>query len=233
MLVAASALSAPAAVADSAAIQSLAAIQSTVATFVRQVHQDDTSLTVSVRTLDQRLRLPACESPLDAQWSPGSRDTGQVTVRVACQSAKPWQLHVQANVSREATVWVLTRAAERNAVLDASMVKSQTVTLGRGLTTASRSGTPVSELQAWLGFAFRQSAQPGQLLTQRMLVPQTLVSRGDSVRIRDHRAGLQVEMAGTALGNGSLDQRIQIKNPASGKVIDATVIARGVVNPIN
>lgn len=213
-------------------VQPLASIQSAVEAFVKGAHSGDATLGVEVRALDDRLRLPACTNPLQTSWSPGSRDTGQVTVRVQCLAPKPWQLHVQADVTRDTTVWVLKRAVQRGDQLTATRVEAQQVTLGRDLALASRSGSPVNALDPWLGFVFRQAGQPGQLLTQSMLEPQTLVTRGEKVRIRHRSSGLRIEASGVALADGALDDRIQIKNPNSGKVIDAIVAARGIVNPL-
>ncbi len=220
------------AVAGGDAIQSLESIQASVERFVSQVHANDATLGVKVRTLDDRLRLPECATALEAAWSPGSRDTGSVTVLVRCPAPRPWQLHVQADVTRDASVWVLRRAVQRSEQLSATLVEQRRVTLGRDLALASRSGTPVDALEPWLGFAFRQAAQPGQLLTQRMLEPRTLVSRGEKVRIRHRGSGLRIEAAGVALADGVLDERIQIRNPNSGKVVEAVVAAPGVVNPL-
>jgi flagella basal body P-ring formation protein FlgA len=212
--------------------QPLQSIESAVKEFLRSERIGDATVAVTVRAMDSRLRLPACASGLDANWSPGSHMLGRVTVKISCTTPKPWQVHVQATVSRESTVWVLSRAVQRGDVLSAEMLEQQVITLGLENSHNSRSGAPVQSISTWLGYEFSRATGPGRLLTENMLVPRKLVSRGEEVRIQHRSNGLRLQTSGIALSDGTLDQRVQVRNKNSGKIIDAIVVSRGKVDII-
>ena len=50
-----------------------------------------------------------------------------------------------------------------------------------------------------------------------------MIERGQSVTITAQNGGLSIAMAGTALMDGTIDERIQVENAGSGRVIEAIV----------
>ena len=69
---------------------------------------------VQVRPLDERLRLPDCEQPLDTFMPPGAPSLGAVNVGVRCASSQPWTIYVRAHISAQRAVPVLARPLARN-----------------------------------------------------------------------------------------------------------------------
>ncbi len=210
-------------------IQSLVDIETAVTKFVlsQQVLPDKTS--VQVRSLDARLRLTQCGEELQTQWSPGSRSIGRVTVQTLCNGPTPWRVHVQATVTLEGYVWALGRSVQRGDVLNKTLLTKKKVVLGRNNIALTASGNPIIDIEPWLGYAFAQPVAVGKILTDRVLKRSNLINKGEKVTIRHQSLGLELRTFGVALDSGTMDQRLQVRNSSSGKVVEVVVVARGLV----
>ena len=220
-------------------IQPLANIEESVIDFLESHHLteldsgealDANPVNVSVKPLDKRLRLADCAEPLEAQWAPGSRQIGRVTVQVNCSSPKPWRIRVQSTVTMEGSVWKLARGVQRGEVMTADHLIQESVILGK----ASQSvNMPVLDIEPWLGYAFSRRIGAGKVLDERMLKPAVLVSKGKAVTIRHKMAGVSLRANGIALENASAQQRVKVRNQTSGRVVNAIAVSRDVVEVLN
>lgn len=213
-----------------ATIHPLNDIEETVDQFVRRNNQaQGQDVSVSIKSLDNRLRLARCAQPLNTVWSPGSRMLGRVTVQVECISPKPWRIHVQASVTMEGTVWTLARGVRRGDVLTQAMLTQQVVILGSNNAAYRARGAPIVDVEPWLGYTFVQRVSGGQVLEERMLKPANLISKGEVVIISHQSEGLSLQTKGIALKDASANQQVQVRNSASGRIINAIAVARGTV----
>lgn len=80
-----------------------------------------------------------------------------------------------------------------------------------------------------LGLQSKRSLKAGTILNHDMLEAPTLIKRGDTVRIRVIKPGIAIEMTGTAMTQGKLNERIAVRNDSSQKTLSATVISAGIV----
>ncbi|NND89873.1 MAG: flagellar basal body P-ring formation protein FlgA [Granulosicoccus sp.] len=211
------------------AVQSLDELQQAVVEFILSEQSVPDAVSIDVKSLDRRLRLRDCEEPLHTRWSSGSRTLGRVTVLVSCPGPVPWRVHTQATVSVEGHVWSLRRAVQSGDVLDDSLLIRKKVVLGGNNRVLSLGGPAILDKNAWLGYVFTQRVGAGAVLTERMLKRANLISRGEKVIIRHQSTGLQLQTKGIALENGVNAQRLQVKNSSSGKIVDAIVVGRGIV----
>lgn len=213
-----------------ASIQSLEGIAMVVDQFIRSENQSaGREVTISAKPLDRRMRLAKCAKPLEAFWSPGSRQLGRVAVQVACASPKRWRIHVQATVTMEGSVWALAKGVKRGEILKPHMLTKKVITMGAQNSALATIGSPVTDVTPWLGYMFAQRVNTGQILNERMLEPASLIRKGDTVLITHRSHGLSLQTKGIALKDAAANQQVQVKNSASGKIIDAIVIAEGVV----
>lgn len=211
-------------------IHPLVDIEQAVQQFIsRNNESPDQAVSVKTKSLDRRLRLARCSKPLNTYWSPGSRAIGRVTVQVECESPRPWRIHVQASVTVEVFVWVLSRGARRGDVLSPELLTRQLVTLGANNAAFVSRGSPVRDLKPWIGFSFSQRVNSGQVLEERMLEPANLVSKGEVVLITHRSQGLSLQTKGIALKDAAANQQLQVRNSASGKIVDAIAVTRGTV----
>lgn len=214
-------------------IQPLVHIERAVSSFVLEEQTSQDNVSIEVRALDKRLRLSFCEDELQTQWSAGSRTLGRVTVQVSCAEPISWRVHVQATVTLEGYVWALDRGAQRGDVLSKTMLAKQKIKLGANNAALSALGNPIVDVEPWLGYTFAQRISAGKVLTDRMLKRTNLVNKGEKVLIRHRATGLQLQTFGTALKGAASDQRIQVRNNSSGKIIEAVVVARGLVDVLH
>lgn len=171
--------------------------------------------------LDQRLRLPACGQPLQAQvdGAPGARLIALVT----CHGPATWSLRVpvQAQVLRE--VVVAAQAIARNVVVTADAVRSET----RNVLVLPHGYFP--DPAAVIGQQATRAIRAGVVLAAPAIGPARLVRRGDRVTLTSGDGAITVRSEGVALGDGAQGQRVQVRNARSGRVIEGEVVASNIV----
>lgn len=210
-------------------IQSLEEIADTVNEFILSEQLPEQDVSVQVKALDRRLRLAQCTAPLDTSWSPGSRRLGRVTVEVSCASPKNWRMRVQATVTKDGMVWTLLRGVQRGDRLTRDLLVPLNITLGAGNYGFSALNSPIGDVEPWLGFVFTQRVNSGKVLSERMLKMPKLIAKGEAVVIRHRSRGLQLQTRGVALRDAAAQQQTQVRNSASGKIVDAVAVAPGIV----
>lgn len=161
--------------------------------------------------VDAGLRLPACPQSLQA------RATGTSTVEVSCPQAGGWRLFVPVKIRREQDVLVLGRGVAAGETLSAADI----TTVRRD--TARIAGAVISDPQLAVGRVARRTLAAGSLLSASDLVAQRLVRRGDSVALVSRRGGIEVRMAGRALGDAGEQERVSVENLSSRKVVQGVV----------
>jgi flagella basal body P-ring formation protein FlgA len=178
---------------------------------------------ITVGQLDERLRLVACERPLEPFMPPGGRSLGNISVGVRCEGAKPWSLYVQASVEAMAPVVVTARPLGRGEVLTQADLATEETDLAR------LTGGYLIETREAVGLTLKRSVRAGQVLTPGLLQARLVVRRGERVVILAEAAGLEVRMEGEALEDGAEGQLIRVRNRGSKREVEAAVVAPGIV----
>lgn len=161
------------------------------------------------------LRLPACGQPLRA--SP----TASTTVEVSCPDAGGWRLFVPVKVRHVQTVLVLTRGVATGEVLAAADI-------GTAQRDAAKiAGAVLADPAAAIGRVARRPLQAGSLLAANDLVAERLIRRGDAVALVSRSGGVEVRVAGRALGDAGQNERVSVENQASRRIVQGTVAANG------
>lgn len=178
---------------------------------------------IEVGTLDPRLRLAACGTPLDPFLPPGSGRSGSVTVGVRCRAPKPWVLYVPVRVRVTQAVAVLARALPRGHVLapeDLRVERREVSALPGGY--YGHGDDPAGQV-------LRRPLAAGTVLTPNDLEPRLMVRRGERVVLAADTGGVTVRMAGEALGDAHLGARVRVRNLASERIVEGVVADGGVV----
>lgn len=205
------------------ATESLENITATVSTFVERQYPGSGDLRIKVGRLDPRLRLRRCAHALESTWAPGSARLGQATVAVRCAGARPWKLYVPVRIARQRKVAVTTRPMARGERISNHDLVLESRTLGQQRTAI------VLDPRRVQGYTLKYAVAAGKILTARMLDAPKLVRRGHRVVMTAASQGLNIQMKGIALEDGLLGDTIKVRNPASRRVLYATVIATGQV----
>jgi len=178
---------------------------------------------VEVGRLDARLRLQRCSQPLTPFLPPGGRTSGHTAVGVRCEGDMPWTLFVPALVRRAQDLVVAARPIARGTTLTAADVSTVT----RMLPNAP-AGVLASADFALGRVALRDIAAGTALNANQLKAPQ-IVRRGQAVTLSLASGPVAVRVAGTALKDGTLGERIPVRNVNSKRVVEGVVLADGVV----
>ncbi len=178
---------------------------------------------VTAGHLDSRLRLAACEQPLETFTPANWRKMGKITVGVRCNGERPWSLYVPVTVSIMLPVVVTTTELHRGALIrreDLQLDERDISQLHRGY---------LESMDQAVGKSVKQSIHRDQILVPSRLVSPQAIKRNSRVTILASSNTVQVRMVGIALENGSIGERIRIRNQSSNREIDAKIVAPGVV----
>ncbi len=166
---------------------------------------------------DERLNFAPCsEMPAVSRRDPAI--SSRMTLRVRCPGPVKWQLYVNLEADRFATVAVLSQSLGRKQALRPEHIEMKRINL-----SSARLGY-FTEPEAILNQLARRTLTAGTVLQPGHLTPPLMVNRGDRVVISAKNPVILVRMAGIALANGRLGDQITVENLSSGRRLRATVV---------
>ncbi len=210
--------------ADARSIEKLENIRAVARAFaLEKVGGADDDIEIVVGALDPRLRLAACEEPLGAYFSPGTRTVGKTTVGVRCDGPQPWSLFVPMEIVRQIAVAVALTELPRGHVITAADVGYESRSLAT-LTSGyfARNNVPIGKITT-------RPIIRGSPITQNMVKARRLVRRGQRIVLALQTGSVAVRVAGTALRDGSRGESIPVRNMSSKRVIEGIVHEPGLV----
>jgi flagella basal body P-ring formation protein FlgA len=83
-----------------------------------------------------------------------------------------------------------------------------------------------------VGLTAARPISGGAILTNQELVASKAVVRGQSVTLVANAGGMLVRMAGRAMNDGLVNQRVKVQNLSSGKVVEGIARSEQVVEII-
>jgi flagella basal body P-ring formation protein FlgA len=178
---------------------------------------------VRLGTLDTRLRLTACDRPLEGFLPAGARLSGNTSVGVACNGTQPWKLYVQAYIAVFKTVAVAADYLAAGTVPNANNIR-----LEEREVTSSGYGylTDMAQLR---GKIVKQPVQEGGIIPPQALAKARLIRRGEGVTLVSRSGGIEVRMSGNALMDGAEGDLIKVRNTKSKRIIEGRIDATGLV----
>lgn len=214
-------LAAPAAAAADPQWQSVADIATTAEDYLRR-HVGPSARRTDVRAgpLDVRLRLARCDKPLQAFLRRGTRVSARTIVGVRCAGTRPWKVYVPVDVIVTEKVVVAARTLPRGHLLSAEDLAVEERDVTRTL-----SGY-ITEPAQVLGQRLKSQLLSGRMLTPALLEADKVVRRGQTVTLMVNNGGITIRMAGKALSDGALNQRIRVENLNSGRIVEGIVRSR-------
>jgi flagella basal body P-ring formation protein FlgA len=184
-------------------------------------HGGGSDAQIEAMAVDERLRLPACATPLQARVERVVQ-RGQGTVAVSCALPDAWRLFVPVRVTEQVAVLVTKRNLRTGEVLSAADVEVQ-----------KQAGTTLpynylSDPTQVVGLVVRRTQSAGTVLALGALEHPDVIERGALVELLAGSDAVTVKGAGVALEPGRLRQRIRVRS-SSGRVVEGTVEAAGQV----
>lgn len=197
------------------------AVKSFIFKKVDQKFRND--ITVTIGTLDKRLRLSNCLTPLDVQAPTTSLFVGNISVRVKCHDEKTWTIFIPTTVSVFDEVVINTRPLTRGDAIQPTDLIKERRDISKLMTGY------YTHVQEAAGQVATRSIRIGSVITPKLVKPQNLVKRGENVIIKAISAGLEIQTKGEALSDGAKGDLIRIRNTRSNQVVEGIVTSQGIV----
>lgn len=173
---------------------------------------------ITVGALDARLKLPLCQTPLEAFTRASNRDFGRVSVGVRCGQPHSWKIYTSAYAKVFADVVMLSRPVPRGEIISKSnvvLVKKDVSRVHRGFFTA---------LDQVAGKLAKRPLAANVLLNDSHIAARKLIKRRQSVTLIAQNSGIDIRMAGEAMMDGEANQRIRVRNLRSNRVVEGIVV---------
>jgi len=204
--------------------QSQNSIRNTVKAYITQGIKDEyPHHEIQVSRLDPRLKLAACEKPLEGFLPPGAQLIGNTTIGVRCGGKNPWKIYVPASVKAMREVVITSRPILRHSTITKQDIQLEE----RNITSGSNAY--IFSPEHVVGKLAKRALPAATALSPNMLDKPLLIHRGQEVIILASGPGLEVRMAGTALMDGTEGQIIRAKNKVSKRTIEGQVVRTGVI----
>jgi flagella basal body P-ring formation protein FlgA len=176
-----------------------------------------------VGPLQPRLKLSVCDNKVDSKRAPGLQTPGRVMIELRCEGQTPWHLYVPVKVVGTTAVVVAAHALVAGTVLsakDLAVEQRDMVGLPPGY---------LNDPSIAIGLTAGRGVSGGAIVTNQQLLGAQAVQRGQTVTLIADAGGISVRMAGRALSDGFINQRVRVENLSSGKIVEGIAISAQVV----
>lgn len=180
----------------------------------------------SVGPIPPHIQLQRCTGAVKPSVGPAPHMNDRVLVELRCQGTTAWHLYVPVRIVGTAAVAVAAHAIIAGSVLTANDLRIE---------QHDMTELPPGYLDD-LGIAVgRTAARPisgGTILSNQQLVASKAVLRGQTVTLMADAGGIRIQMAGRALTDGMVNQRVRVQNLSSGKIVEGIARSTEVVEII-
>ncbi len=172
------------------------------------------------------LDLPRCAAPVRPVIASGAHMKDRVTVQLVCDAPAPWHIYVPVRVVGFSAVVVAAHAIVMGTVITADDLRVEQHDV-----TELPAGFLDSPSIA-IGLSAARPISGGAVLTNQQLNASKAVERGQAVTLVADAGGMSIRMAGRALSDGYVNQRVRVQNLSSGKVVEGVARSAQIVEII-
>jgi flagellar basal body P-ring formation protein FlgA len=176
--------------------------------------------------IDPHFKLESCAAPIKAVVGPGGHMRDRILVELRCSAPNGWHLYVPVRVVGTSIVTIAARAIVAGTVLTEKDVRSEKRDISE-LPPGYLDDPSVA-----IGLTASRPIASGAVVTNQILLGAKAVQRGQSVTLVADASGMSVRMAGRALTDGLINQRVKVQNLSSGKVVEGIARSEQVVEII-
>jgi flagellar basal body P-ring formation protein FlgA len=180
-----------------------------------------------VGPIDPHLQLQRCNLPVKALTSPGGHMKDRISVELRCPGTPPWHLYVPVRVIGTSQVTLAAHAIVAGSVLtdkDLRVEQRDIPELPQGY---------MDDPTVVVGLTAGRPISSGAVITNQFLLAAKAVQRGQMVTLVADAGGMSVRMAGRALGDGLMNQRVKVVNLSSGKIVEGVARSEQIVEIIS
>lgn len=183
--------------------------------------EDEVEITIS--NLDNRLRLPFCQTGMRHKLASSGTRGNHMTVRVRCEDNKPWSIFVPAKIDIISDMVVASRGVSRGTVIseqDLHVTRTKTSNIGHAY---------FDSVEQVVGMEARRTLRSGMPIRQSAVKAATVVRKGDKVVLEAGNRSFSVVAPGQAMADGHIGKQIRVKNTETQRIVDARIVAPGKV----
>jgi flagellar basal body P-ring formation protein FlgA len=179
-----------------------------------------------VGPIDPRLQLQRCNLPVKPVVAPGGHMRDRILIELRCPGTPSWHIYVPVRVVGTSPVTIAARAIVAGSVLtdkDIRVEQRDVSTLPPGY---------MDDPSVAVGLTASRPISSGAVITNQFLLAAKAVQRGQTVTLVADTAGMSVRMAGRALSDGLVNQRVRVQNLSSGKIVEGIARSEQIVEII-
>jgi flagellar basal body P-ring formation protein FlgA len=179
-----------------------------------------------VGPIETGLHHEKCSRPIRPVVASPQHMKDRVMIELRCQDPKPWHIYVPVRIVGTSPVAVAAHAIIAGTVIKASDLKTEEHDI---------SELPLGFLDdpsIAIGLTAGRPIAGGAYLTNQQLVAAKAVQRGQSVTLIADLGGMSVRMAGRAMSDGLMNQRVRVQNLSSGKIVEGIARSEQIVEII-
>lgn len=176
-----------------------------------------------VGPIDPSLR---CSLPIKPVIAPGGHMRDRILVELRCPGTPPWHIYVPVRVVGTSPVTIAAHAIVAGSVLtdkDLRVEQRDVSALPPGY---------MDDPSVAVGLTASRPISSGAVITNQFLLAAKAVQRGQTVTLVADTGGMSVRMAGRALSDGLVNQRVRVQNLSSGKIVEGIARSEQVVEII-
>jgi flagella basal body P-ring formation protein FlgA len=177
--------------------------------------------------IEPNLQLERCEQAVKAGLASVHHMQDRATIELRCQNPKPWHIYVQVRIIGTSSVAVAAHAIVVGSVLTAKDLRVEQHDISE-LPPGYLDDPAIA-----VGLTASRPISGGAFLTNQQLVAAKAVQRGQSVTLVADVGGMSVRMAGKALSDGLINQRVRVQNTSSGKIVEGIARSEQVVEIVS
>ena len=176
--------------------------------------------------IERDLEVPKCSQPIRPIVASAHHMKDRVTIELRCSDTKLWHIYVPVRVVGTSPV-----AIAAHAIVQGTVIKPTDLTVEE----RDISELPLGYLDdpsIAVGLTASRPIAGGAFMTNQLLVASKVVQRGQSVTLIADAGGMSIRMAGRAMADGMMNQRVKVQNLSSGKVVEGIARSEQVVEII-
>jgi flagella basal body P-ring formation protein FlgA len=179
-----------------------------------------------VGPIEAHLQQDKCSRPIRPLVASPQHMKDRVMIELRCQDPKPWHIYVPVRIVGTSPV-----AVAAHAIVAGTVVKETDVRIEQHDISELPLGF-LDDPSIAIGLTASRPIAGGAYLTNQQLAAAKAVQRGQSVTLIADAGGMSVRMAGRALSDGLINQRVKVQNLSSGKIVEGIARSEQIVEII-
>jgi flagellar basal body P-ring formation protein FlgA len=176
--------------------------------------------------IEAHLQFDKCTRPVKPVLASPQHMKDRVMIELRCQDPKPWHIYVPVRIVATSPVAVAAHAIIAGTVVKATDLKIEEHDVSE-LPLGFLDDPAIAD-----GLIASRPIAGGAYITNQQLTAPKVVQRGQSVTLLADAGGVSVRMAGRALSDGLMNQRVKVQNLSSGKIVEGIARSEQVVEII-